>query len=303
MIKDNKDNYFNILLNMTTNTNNFYSNKNINIINNNMNNNKNPIIHVSEDIDTEFINDLQNYMFFTKNLSRFTKLQNLNLEDKFSKEIKSKNNNYHNNKNNNKIIAKRDTFSSHLKDNLFWCLYVIKMGIDKYEMIGNQHFVIEKEMKFKYIELLRSKKDLLKINKIKPLYELEDDLANKPQISLKTFVALCIIENINIIIVDKKKVFEYIYNDENEIFIIKKPEESLKFMLDLNNIKITDDKIKEFHENFYMLTHIDSSIKSMAYYKLDELNEIVNKLGINITTENNKKKTKKEIYETILLNF
>lgn len=272
-----------------------------NLHNNNMNNNNSPIIHVTEDINTELINNLQNYMFFTKNLSRFTKLQNNYIEDKLIKEVKSKNNNYH--KNNNKIIAKQDTFMCHLKDNLFWYLYVIKMGIDKYDMIGNQHFIIEKEMKFKYIELLRSKKDLLKINKIKPLYELEDDLANKPQISLKTFVALCIIENINIFIIDKKKVFEYIYNDENDIFIIKKPEESLKFILDLNNIKVTDNKIKEFREKFYQLTHIDSSIKSMASYKLDELNEIANKLGLNITTENNKKRTKKEIYEIILLNF
>jgi hypothetical protein len=300
-------------MSITTNTNNFYSNKNRNITNNNMNNNKSPIIHVSlsvpeQVIKTEFINDLQNFMFFTKNLSRFTKLQSHNLDDKLTKEVKSKNNNYKNNQNNNQVTAikkKQDTFICHLKDNLFWCLYVIKMGIDKYDMIGNQHFVIEKEMKFKYIELLRSKKDLLKINKIKPLYELEDDLANKAQISLKTFVALCIIENINILIVDKKKVFEYIYNDENDIYIIKKPEDSnsLKYILDLNNIKVTDDKIKEFRENYYQLTHIDSSIKSMTSYKLDELTEIANKLGINISSENNKKKTKKEIYEIIILNF
>jgi hypothetical protein len=245
-------------------------------------------------------------MFFTKNLSRFTKLQNQNLDDKLTKEVKSKNPNNNYNNNNNKVTLikkKQDTFISTLKDNLFWCFYVIKMGIDKYDMIGNQHFVIEKEMKFNYIELLRSKKDLLKINKIKPLYELEDDLANKTQISLKTFVALCIIENINIIIVNKKKIFEYIYNDEKDVYIIKKPEYSLKYILDLNNIKVTDDKIKEFRENNYKLTYIDSSIKSMTSYKLNELIEIANKLGINITSDKNKKRTKKDIYETIILNF
>ena len=30
--------------------------------------------------------------------------------------------------------------------------------------IGNQHFIIEKTEKFKYIENLRKKKDILKIN-------------------------------------------------------------------------------------------------------------------------------------------
>jgi hypothetical protein len=296
---------------MNTNTNTNTNTNNYNIINNNnMNNNKSSIIHVQStkkmediDIDSELINNLQNYMFTTKNLSKFTKLQNYNHEDKSTKKINSKNNNYQYNKEIPIIKKKQDTFVSDLKDNLFWCFYVIKMGIEKYDMIGNQHFVIEKEMKFKYIELLRSKKDLLKINKIKPLYELEDDLANKPQISLKTFVALCIIENINICIINKKKIFEFIYNDENLIFIIKRAEDSLKFILELNNIKITDEKIKEYRNNYYQLNNIDSSIKSMASYKLDELNIIANKLGINIISENNKKKTKKEIYETILLNF
>jgi hypothetical protein len=49
---------------------------------------------------------------------------------------------------------------------------------------------------------LRKNKDILRIHKIKPLTELEDDLANKDKISIKTFVALCIFENINILLVN-----------------------------------------------------------------------------------------------------
>lgn len=265
---------------------------------NNMNNNKNPIIHVPLNINTEFIDKLQNFMLSSKNLSKFTKYQNLNQEkdDKLSK---------HNNNNNNKIIYKKkqETFCSHLKDKLFWCLYVIKMGIDKYDMIENQHFVIEKEMKFKYIELLRSNKTVLKTHKIKPLYELEDDLANKIQISLKTFVALCIIENINIIILHKKKIFEYICNDTEIVNIITQTDEPLKYNLDLNITHSNDVKVHTLRSTLFSIQFIDSSLKSITSYKLEELIEIANKFGLDIKNENNKKKTKKEIYEQLILNF
>ena len=78
-------------------------------------------------------------------------------------------------------------------DSLFWCFYILKYGFSKYEMeVGNQHFPIEKKEKFKYIDELRKQnnKDLLKIHKIKPFTELEDDLANKDKISIKTFVPI-----------------------------------------------------------------------------------------------------------------
>ena len=58
---------------------------------------------------------------------------------------------------------------------------------------------------------------LLKINKIKPLSELEDDLANKSRISIKTFFALCVIEKMNILLVDKRKIYESITNINTNI--------------------------------------------------------------------------------------
>jgi hypothetical protein len=284
---------FNNNNNNNNNNNKKYNTNNSNT--NNMNNNKKPIIHIP--LNTEFIDKIQNCMLSSKNLSKFTKYQNSNENNQ---DIKKNNNN---NNNNNIYKKKQETFCSHFKDTLFWCLYVIKMGIDKYDMIENQQFVIEKEMKFKYIELLRSNKILLKTHKIKPLYELEDDLANQVQIGLKTFVALCIIEKINIIILDKKKIFEYISNNEEKIHIITKTEQPLKYTLDLNSINNTDEKVQTLRSSYFQLQNIDSSLKSMAIYKLEELIEIANKFGIDIKNENNKKKTKKEIYEQLILQF
>ena len=73
------------------------------------------------------------------------------------------------NTNNKELKQKKEkTFDPFLnqKDSLFWCFYVLFFGLDKYEMLGNQHFVEEKKIKFEYIQLFRSKKDILKMHKI-----------------------------------------------------------------------------------------------------------------------------------------
>jgi uncharacterized protein (UPF0333 family) len=49
---------------------------------------------------------------------------------------------------------------------------------------------------------------------------------------------------------------------------------------------------------------IDSTLKSMGSYKLDELTDLCKKLNINIEQSvDKKKKTKKDIYELLVLNY
>ena len=135
--------------------------------------------------------DLQDYMFTSKNINRFTKhiiiFNNENIIPKSSLkniEINLKETNNQTNKNNiketiketikenvKKYDRKKETmYRPKQKDSLFWCFYILKYGFSNYEMeINNQYFVVEKNEKFKYIELLRKNKDLLKLHKIKPL--------------------------------------------------------------------------------------------------------------------------------------
>jgi len=271
------------------------------IINCNMNN-KNPIIHVDTNI---LMKEIQECMFSLKNLTRFTSHQ-VNYEEIVkNNKLNWKNNkdsltNANTNKNTNKI-QNLDYIIPSEKDKLFWCFYIIKMGIDNYNMldISNQHFIIEKEMKFKFIEIQRLNKSLLKNNKIKPLSEIEDDLANKECITLKTFVSLCILEQKNIIILHKRKIFEYIFDSNEVINIITKIDDK-KYSLDL---QVTKEKIDNYRENYYHWLHVDSTLKSMTSYKLEELHEICEKLGIDYNNQSKKKKTKKEIYELIIQNF
>jgi hypothetical protein len=276
--------------------------------------------------------DLQDYMFTSNNINRFTKhiiiFNNENLIPKSSLKY-IKNNETINKKiyplknvkefkpienikevkpieNVKKYDKKKETmYRPKQKDSLFWCFYILKYGFSNYEMeINNQYFVVEKKEKFKYIELLRKNKDLLKLHKIKPLTQLEDDLANKDKISPKTFFALCILENINVLLVDKRKVYELLINDSPIINIVHRNNETFYHSIELD---VTEDICNKYRETYYKLNNFDTSLKGIGSYKLQELIDLCEKLNINIEEHKNKtskqKITKKDIYELLVMNY
>jgi hypothetical protein len=263
-----------------------------------------------DSLSYNILNELKDYMFDSKNLRLFTK-HNINIEIKSSmNQIKNLNDNKTVNKftNTNTNIVKKDTiYKPRQKDSLFWCFYIIKYGFSKYEMeIGNQHFLVERQEKYRYIDLLRENKnkDLIKLHKIKPLSILEDDLANQDRISIKTFFALCITENINMILIDKRKIYEIITTDDPKIHVVHRNCVTYEHHIELD---VPTEAINKYREMYYKMPSFDVSLKSMTSYKLDELLELCKKLDIGIETNNeinNKKKmTKKDIYELLVLNF
>jgi hypothetical protein len=262
-----------------------------------------------------FIEELQDYMFTSKNLTRYTKHMINN------KPVNVKNKDYITSNTENKYIKKQfketqlkpkniiseKVYKPKQKDSLFWCFYILKHGYSNYEMeINNQYFVIEKTEKFKYIDMLRKNKDLIKLHKIKPFTELEDDLANKDKISVKTFFALCILENINVLLVDKRKIYEIIcidIDDKHPVNIVHRNSINLEHHIELN---ITDNILNNYRNSYYKMPNFDSSLKAMGSYKLEELIDLCKKLDINIGITNNddkKKKTKKDIYQLLVLNY
>jgi hypothetical protein len=179
--------------------------------------------------------------------------------------------------------------------------------------IGNQHFSIEKQEKFKYIDELRKtcNKDLLKMHKLKPLSLLEDDLANQERISIKTFFALCIVEKINVMLIDKRKVYEIIITDDPKIHVIHRNSVSYEHHIELD---VSVDAINVYRETYYKMSTFDVSLKSMASYKVEELLDLCKKLDIILDKSSNeengekekekkKKLSKKDIYELLVQHF
>ena len=304
------------------NNNNNRSNNNINNNNNRSNNNnrtngdhpraqkyqiQNQHQPQKANYDYNILTELKDYMLDNKNVILFTKnIIDGNVVNKNSYKSKPS---VTTGATKIPIKLQRDIhYKPRQKDSLFWCFYILKYGLSKYEMeIGNQHFVVEKQEKFKYIEMIRNSKDVLKIHKIKPLTFLEDDLANNETISIKTFFALCILEKINIILVDKRKIYETIMTDESNVNVVHRNGETKEHYIELD---IKNEAIQTYRDTYYKMNNFDDGLKSMSSYKLDELIELCKKLNVDLvkitgnkSDNTTKKLTKKDIYEQLVLHF
>lgn len=258
-----------------------FSNSKINQLLNLHNNVNNTQIENTQTMNT-ILEDLQVYMFSSSNMEKYLDCEIDNTPIPVTTKLPTKT---------------KDIFLPKHKDTLFWCFYVLYMGIDKYDMIGNKHFVEEKELKFKMIELIRSKKDVLKMHKIKPLSDIENDLANNQQITLKTFIALCIINSISVMVVTNHTYFESIHVSSdissNTYVIHKSTGEPVKYSLHLT--PSDTDKINYYREHYYNMPSLDNKLKSITSYKYEDLLEICNKLGIETTSSTTTKENQSRI--------
>jgi hypothetical protein len=242
-------------------------------------------------ISCNIIQILQDYMLTENNIQR--SIENMMETNNSKKNI------HKNEKNDSK--NKYDFFIPLQKDKLFWCFFIIKNGDVKYELLGKINTVIEKNIKIEYIEKIRKEKQLLKIYKFASLSNIENQLANEFKIDLNTFFILCVIENINILYINKKTYFELLMNDTHEIFIIKNFDNE-KFGYKV--LSINDTELKNYRDTLLKIDNIDKPLKSLSSYKVQELLEFANKLAIETTNiKNGKKKTKNELYESILQYF
>jgi hypothetical protein len=271
---------------------------NSNIINTmNINNlgNQNGVVGLCLDVEddgkdeTYIVEELKKYMFNNANLDDINKQKEKYKNNKKSRDLRSLPN----------IQLKQkeiscSTIPSVTEDTLFWCFYIISQGFSNYEMLIHKNIVGEKKFKIEHIEELRKHKDVLKPYRFTPFSNLEDKLANHKKIDISTFLSLCVLKNINVLIIKKKIYFELRMNDTDEIFIIR--ESNGKYGYENSN-KLYTSEIKE---DYIGVNNIDKPLNSMSYYKADELVEMCNKFGIEtISSKSNKKKTKKEMYDSL----
>ena len=255
-----------------------HKSKQHNINNNNNNTNYNHVV-----------NNLQDYMFTCKVLVR-----SLHMDQKTQTIIKTKTKV-------EPVLVVDKFFTPEQKDSLFWCYFIIKNGFAKYEFPNTTSYVNEKTEKFKCIQLLRDNKQQLKIKKIKNIKEdVEDELANKECIGMKTFIALCVASNINIMYIHKRKCFEAIFDEDNPIYVIhctnstNYNNSTLKYCYEHDCSKETIDKYKS---DLFKWESVDKPLKAISSYKSEELVSLCKKLEFTDL----KKKTKKELYEMLVL--
>jgi hypothetical protein len=194
-------------------------------------------------------------------------------------------------------------FTPFQKDKLFWCFFILLKGYDEYEINHSNAFSIEKKIKIEAVEQLKSIKEKLKELKLKRT-ELEDNLVNQPTISIKGLYALCLVHNISITYVYGRKYCEVNPEASNDLnnkkgIIIQndKKEDSLRW--DDQN----DEFVKNIKENYWFIENIQKPLNAPSAYTLKELQDICQKLQIDLETKVNDKiklKTKTKLYEDIL---
>ena len=216
------------------------------------------------------------------------------------------------------------TFTPTQKDKLFWCFFIIMNGYEKYEIQSINSFTNEKKLKIETVEKLKQIKDKLKELKLKRT-ELEEELVNKPTISLKGLTALCILHNVSITYVYGRKycTINSEVNDLTKVGVIErnnKKEDSIKWIKAKANEHSTttinntinntinsdiDAYLTKVQAEYWHIENIQKPLKKPSVYSSAELHDICNKLEIdtqikNETTGKLKSKTKKQLYNEIL---
>jgi len=245
---------------------------------------------------TEILHNFEPYILNDTNMQSYLKYKFFDLfesKSKAKKEIK-------------KIITKIPSLSiPREQDSLFWCYYIIKNGDVKYEMLQNRNILITKQLKIDLVSKIRENKPIIKTYKFDTITNLESNLANDNNISIKTFMTLCAIDNINIIFISKKTYFKLLTNDSGITYIIREIDNSqLKYNKQYGYEIATEELLNEIHSNLYEVDSLDKPIKGISAYKVSDLLNIANKLAIEvINKENGKNKTKNELYESIIQYF
>jgi hypothetical protein len=248
---------------------------------------------------TDLLHNFEPYILNDTNMQSYLKY-------KFSDLSESKRRTKKEHKNEKKIVAKTPSlFIPREQDSLFWCYYIIKNGDVQYEMMQNRNIVTTKQLKIDLVSKIRENKPTIKTYKFDTISNLESNLANDNNISIKTVMSLCAIDNVNIIFISKKTYFELLTNTSDITYIIREVDNSqLKYNKQYGYEIATEELLNEIRSNLYKVDSLDKPIKGLSAYKVSDLLSIANKLAIEIVNkENGKNKTKNKLYESIIQYF
>lgn len=186
-------------------------------------------------------------------------------------------------------------------DMLFWCFYIIKHGFHEYEMCKLSSFKTEKEFKIGSVELLRNKKDKLKIAKLK-LANIESELVNDKRITLSGLFALCIAHEVSVFFVSGSTYCDFDFdfaasNDSPNDAIVYDQQSKRVGVKNLHGVGGFKDTIKKTH---FHITNPDKPINAISGYSLSDLQEICKKMSIPLLRSDGKRETKINLYQAIL---
>ena len=228
----------------------------------------------------DLFNDLNKYMLTSENIIRFSNTkQTFNIDNKSFKKKKIS-------------VKHQEIFYPRQQDSLFWCFYIIYMGEEYYQQNINHIFRTEKDMKIRTIEILAENKELLKENKLKRI-EIENELLNEKKITVKGLKALCLVYGVSICVVKERIFYDFDFNVKGDRGIIIYGEKNGVYNEDVPTYY---DKIVS---SYYKITNATKPINAISGYTIGDLQDICNKLNLDIINSNGSKLNKKDLYQSI----
>jgi len=224
------------------------------------------------------LNIFSDFYLNLSNLEKYIKNKRKNkkkLEKKSKKKLEKK----------SKYLLKNESefFKIKKNDQLFWCFYIFKYGLFKYETINND-FIEMNEKKYFFIEELKKNKKKIKELKFN-IKKVEENLSNYSNITINTIISLCYTFDYNFCIFDEKICY-YLNEPNKKIIIIKKNKKNFEINLEKKN-----DIFEKYLKNKYIVENNAKPLKSISSYKLKELQDICKKMNIDI-----EKKKKKDLF-------
>ena len=194
------------------------------------------------------------------------------------------------------ISTKENFLLPKYPDTFFWCFYIIHYGLFKYESLTGSSFTEASNTKIQMVENLRNYKELLKNKKWKRSV-IENDLVNEKTISVGTFLCICAINSINVIVLKQRCLYIQESQENAPFELVVYGEHG--YMLSQHDDKEKQSLISEYKIKYWIVDNINKPLAAVSSYKVGGLRDICIKLEIPITTNAGKKYTKKQLYDLI----
>jgi hypothetical protein len=191
------------------------------------------------------------------------------------------------------------------QDPLFWTLFLAKYGETEYKRASKNPNTEMREKKIiaEHFHGLGSGKTVsdlsIKMSKTGCNRTVED-IMTQPKLLLSSLPAFCHYYQINIYIVDnKKKTYLQFLLDNHEkydnVILYRKPDRKYtEYFVDMPIEEEDNTTIADLKKNFLCLISFEKSLKSVSFYKLNELIQLYALLGMT-----DPPKKKHELYEKI----
>lgn len=194
-------------------------------------------------------------------------------------------------------------FSPVKQDSLFWCAYTVHHGEAEYWAIGNKYKNVELTEKQKIIDYIRHdsahfKRCFGKMSNV-GIQEIMAELMIDKKTSWKTFYALCAYYKFRAIVVYEKTYLEFspIHDQCVDTYLFNRTKDG---HISVSSMPLTPERILEIKTGKMCLDqNPDKPLKAASNYKVDDLIEMAENIGVDIKQGLYNKWKKSDWYESI----